>query len=524
MLLENKTERHNTHALSSNSSSNNHSYDFDIKNKNNKNKNQKEEENTSFNSQLNYIQINKINTILNKYNLIPHSNRKNSDINKLLVKEKDEKENTIIRKSFFAKNQKSILTNSDHQSTQKIKKKKNVQINNQNYNQSNSNSILNNIVNTNSKEKSEDINNNNNINSNNYLKNTETTKSENKIKNKKKEVIYAISYKNANKETRFNNIQKYIEDEKKIQNKKGTKKNKLIIYQQMPSSKNLLRSINKPQISFITKIYKNYGTNPFGYDMFSGMRLNVKNNLCFFTKKIIRQEEFYLMEKQLKIQKYEQLKKEVEEEKIPTFSSINTSSSNSSTDKKKQKIKGKTKSKSKKKPTKHKTKIKPKNFSKKKNFLPKYDNKPIRSISIHSRFSNEKSEERKTISSRTKVFQKIPNIKKTNSKNCIHRKVIGVNNYNKNSRKYSIMTRLHEKYFNKNGNNSNRNKIASSSSLRNINNNFRNNLLNINKNKENKENKDKPEELEEEKDKNNNSAIKDKDKEINEIDFKKFLE
>ena len=522
MILEKQNERHNTHALSSNSSSsNNHSYDFDIKNKGFRNKSIKDEENTSFNSQTNIRQIAKINSILNKYNLTPYASPINASINK--IKEKRE---SINRKSFFApKNQKSIITTSEAQSTQRKKKKKKVQINDKN--QTNT-SLLNanngNI--TNNKEKTEEQK-KDDIAYNNLM-HSETLKSENK--NKKKEVIYAISYKNTNKETRFNNIQKYLDDEKKLQ-KKGNRKSKLLIYQQANNSLNLIRSIEKPQISFITKINKNYyDTSLLGYDMFSGLRLNVKNNFCFFTKKLIRQEEFVQMEKQFKMKKYEQLKKEVEEEKIPTFSSINTSSSDSSTENKKEKIKSKSKPKTKKKSTKHKTKIKPKNLTKKKTNFPKYGNKPIRSISMHTRFSDGKSEEKKTPIRGTRIFQKIPNIKKTNPRNSIHRRVIDLkNNFNKNTKKYSIISRLHEKYFNKKGKNPknvknlNNDKIASSSSLRNMKSNFRNNLFNINKNNLRNIN-NRQLNLEEEKDKMNNSNIKDKDKENNEIDFKKFLE
>ena len=509
MILEKQNERHNTHALSSNSSSsNNHSYDFDIKNKGFRNKSIKDEENTSFNSQTNIRQIAKINSILNKYNLTPYSSPINLSINK--IKEKRE---SINRKSFFApKNQKSLITTSEAQSTQRKKKKKKVQINDKNQTNTSFFNVNNGNNTNNNKEKSEEQK--KDYIAFNNLMHSETIKSENK--NKKKEVIYAISYKTTNKETRFNNIQKYIDDEKKLQ-KKGNRKSKLLIYQQANNSLNLIRSIEKPQISFITKINKNYDTSLLGYDMFSGLRLNVKNNFCFFTKKLIRQEEFVQMEKQLKMKKYEQLKKEVEEEKIPTFSSINTSSSDSSTENKKEKIKPKAKTKTKKKSTKHKTKIKPKNLTKKKTNFPKYGN--IRSISMHTRFSDGKSEERKTPIRGTRIFQKIPNIKKTNSRNSIHRRVIDLkNNFNKNTKKYSIISRLHEKYFNKKGKNIknlNNDKIASSSSLRNIKSNFRNNLRNINNRQLN---------LEEEKDKMNNSNIKDKDKENNEIDFKKFLE
>jgi hypothetical protein len=121
--------------------------------------------------------------------------------------------------------------------------------------------------------------------------------------------------------------------------------------------------------------------------MFSGLRLNVKNNLCFYTKKLIRREEFIKIEKKIKKEKFEKLKKEVEDEKIPTFSSINSSSSNNSTTN--LKIKPKTKLKStnpKKKSKKHKTTKKIISSKKRKLYLPKY-NKPIRSISVHSKFS-----------------------------------------------------------------------------------------------------------------------------------------
>jgi hypothetical protein len=104
--------------------------------------------------------------------------------------------------------------------------------------------------------------------------------------------------------------------------------------------------------------------------MFSGVRLNVKNQCCFFTKKIIREDEYVVIEKQRKLQKYEKLKREVEEEKIPTFSSIDTSSSNSvKRVKAKGKVKSKTKSKTKKKNNLFKARIKPKNLAKKKKRL-----------------------------------------------------------------------------------------------------------------------------------------------------------
>ena len=179
MILEKQNERHNTHALSSNSSSsNNHSYDFDIKNKGFRNKSIKDEENTSFNSQTNIRQIAKINSILNKYNLTPYSSPINLSINK--IKEKRE---SINRKSFFApKNQKSLITTSEAQSTQRKKKKKKVQINDKNQTNTSFFNVNNGNNTNNNKEKSEEQK-KDDIAFNNLM-HSETIKSENKNKKK----------------------------------------------------------------------------------------------------------------------------------------------------------------------------------------------------------------------------------------------------------------------------------------------------------------------------------------------------
>ena len=458
-------QRHNTHALSSyNSSSNNHSYDFDNKTKTDKYiKPISIKENMI---QISNNQINKVNDILNKYNLISE-----------ISSNKEEKNLSKIKKR---------STLSDIQYSPRLKKKKN---------NNNSSSILNEV---NSKiipsskdkdkhevkleeQKTEEFI--NNINNNKF---TDSSKNDNKMKE-------LLTYKNNNRETRFNNIQKYIEDENKMKEKlKGRRKSKLFMYQQMNNSRNLVRSIKKPEISFITKIFKNFTMSVTkNYDMFSGLKLNVKNNLCFYTKKIIRREEFVIVEKKMNKEKYEKLKKEVEAEKIPTFSSINTSSSNNSISKLKIKAKTKLKSNLKKKTHKHKTLINKKNTKRKKLFLPKF-NKPLRSISVHSRFSNE--------SNKTRLTPKIPNMKHKYRKSNKLR-----NNVGKDTRKYSIITRLQEKFFNKKA--SSNTNIPNSSSLRNYMNSkspFKNNLLNINKITE--------------------EGNKDKDKEIGENDFQKFLE
>ena len=459
-------QRHNTHALSSyNSSSNNHSYDFDNKTKTDKYiKPISIKENMI---QISNNQINKVNDILNKYNLISE-----------ISSNKEEKNLSKIKKR---------STLSDIQYSPRLKKKKN---------NNNSSSILNEV---NSKiipsskdkdkhevkleeQKTEEFI--NNINNNNKF--TDSSKNDNKMKE-------FLAYKNNNRETRFNNIQKYIEDENKMKETlKGRRKSKLFMYQQMNNSRNLVRSIKKPEISFITKIFKNFTMSVTkNYDMFSGLKLNVKNNLCFYTKKIIRREEFVIVEKKMNKEKYEKLKKEVEAEKIPTFSSINTSSSNNSISKLKIKAKTKLKSNLKKKTHKHKTLINKKNTKRKKLFLPKF-NKPLRSISVHSRFSNE--------SNKTRLTPKIPNMKHKYRKSNKLR-----NNVGKDTRKYSIITRLQEKFFNKKA--SSNTNIPNSSSLRNYMNSkspFKNNLLNINKITE--------------------EGNKDKDKEIGENDFQKFLE
>ena len=264
-------QRHNTHALSSyNSSSNNHSYDFDNKTKTDKYiKPISIKENMI---QISNNQINKVNDILNKYNLISE-----------ISSNKDEKNLSKIKKR---------STLSDIQYSPRLKKKKN---------NNNSSSILNEV---NSKiipsskdkdkhevkleeQKTEEFI--NNINNNKF---TDSSKNDNKMKE-------FLTYKNNNRETRFNNIQKYIEDENKMKEKlKGRRKSKLFMYQQMNNSRNLVRSIKKPEISFITKIFKNFTMSVTkNYDMFSGLKLNVKNNLCFYTKKIIRREEFVALKK-----------------------------------------------------------------------------------------------------------------------------------------------------------------------------------------------------------------------------------
>ena len=449
-------QRHNTHALSSyNSSSDNHSYN----NENNKKKKKRSilsDDIIKKNEQIYNNNMNKINAILSKYNII-------------LNLSTNPPEKKISKK-------KKIILNNDDVSSKTIKKKRNLQIKNENT-LSASNSIINAKSSSNNKiviinkdktaKKIEEQKNNDN---NSYNKLNEALNQNN---NSKKDFLL---YKNNTKETRFNNIQKnLIDEENKIkQKKKFNSKNKLLFYQQENNSRHLLRSIKKSEISFITKESK------ILY-MSSELKYNVKNNICFYTKKIIKPEEFIQFEKKIKKEKYEKLKNEVlpEEEKIPTFSSIDSSSSNNTLTKIKSKGKSKSKLKSKKKKThiKQKQKIPQK---KKKLVLPKYTNinRPIRSISLRSKFSSESNRTQKT----NNLNNKIP--KRTNE------------------RKYSIISRLQDmnkKEIRKN--------IISSKDLRKKEENktpFKNNLLDINKPTE--------------------ENAQDKDKENREKDFKKFLD
>ena len=469
MLLE---QIHNTHVLSSlNSSSNDHTYEFENNNKNEKKliSPTNNKENLVIERFSNYHK-DKINEILNKYNIMPDrsSNKEEKNILKY-------KKGTI---------------NGDSQLSLKLKKKKNVQLKKKDFNGNNSLSKFNSISNSNNtiinKEKTENKIEEQKCDDINYNKFPETTRNNN---NKN-----FLSYKNSIGKTRFNNISKFLEVETKSQQrKKNNKSNRLLIYQQTNNPRNLLRSIKKPEISFFTKFYKSSSITT-NYDIFSDLRLSVKNNICFYTKKFVKKEEYAEIEKKMKKEIFVKLKKEIEEENIPSFSSIKTSSSNNST-KLKIKPKAKSKSKGKKKINKHKT-TKPK-LPKKKRLKLYKNNKSMRSTSVHSKFSNE--------SNKTRLTRKLSNMKSTNTKlkNQINEKNKEIN---QETRKYSVITKIQERFSNKRKISIN-NKIASSSSLRNVNNYkspFNNNLLNINK--------------------ISDDENYDKDKENREKDFKRFLE
>ena len=507
-------ESHNTHVISSaNSSSHNHSYELELANKNleNGNKNIKNEKKNTINTQLTQIQIERINDILSKYNL--SSSGKNS---KKINIDDDLKE----RLSKFEL---------------EINPEKINNIDNESYSDQDNTNIY-------------DINNKNESNFNKYHKLIGAINLKNITINNKNDSSYLLSFKPINRETRFNNINRYNEENiipKKI-NVVNTEK--LLNYQQIISPRNLIRQINKPKISFITKTYKTI-RNYFDHD--TGMRLNVINNYDFTTKLIIEQKikktqkGLSDIDKQLRIQNLENQnnKKEIEEEKIPTFSSINTSSSNSVTKvKPKGKEKGKARSKTiRKKNSKLKTKIKSKNLSKnKKQSLVSNNgrlrsismhskisgNNRLRSVSVHSKMSNEKSEDIKSANSKKNINNNGNNNINNSNKNILNIKKSNADSSNKYNNKYSrpsrdkkfsFISKIPQKYSCKvkNIKKIDKSQITSSNSLRNISNfnsPFKKNLLNINKITESDNNK------------LNSSANRDKDKLYNEKDFKKYLE
>ena len=481
-------ERHDTHALISNntSSSNNHSYEFDNKNNKNKKISKRNIESNLNEPKLSNIQIKKINSILSKYNINSEQSQIYEDLTKHQQKTDNNKEEeikldrNILSTKNFTGEQNNMTNNIQRTNKRKESKKQKRKKSKNNYNSNNTN-----------KE------NNTNINNEEQFKNNDEKKVELNNEEKKEEIKeepkyqdikynykkgknilkYSISYKNNIRDTRFNNIQKNIDEENKrklkLQKLNDKKENKLLIYQQINKQGNLVRSIKKPPISFVTKIFKSL------YDIRIETQIkqmeedpslfrSVKNEYGFYTKQIVRNKEYT---KKLKIAKYQKIKEELKDEKIPTFSSINTSSSNSF-------YKTKSKSKSKKKTSKNKTKIKSKNFNKKKpNLFTKYT-KPQRSISVYSKVSKEKSEEgKKSLSNKRKP--KIQNVKKKQTF-ISEKKLVGVN---KNIRKYSVVNRYRGKFSN------------IQKDLDKINENTKkNNILNIN------------------------------EKENNEIDFKKFLE
>ena len=98
-------ERHDTHVVSSiSSSSNNHSYDFENNINNKKTKkasakkiNLRNSQSVLNEPQLSSIQINKINSILNKYNITSEQTQKNGQLLKYKQRTEDYKEDQEIK-------------------------------------------------------------------------------------------------------------------------------------------------------------------------------------------------------------------------------------------------------------------------------------------------------------------------------------------------------------------------------------------------------------------------------------------
>ena len=350
-------ERHDTHALSDNSSSSNHSYQLDDKNKAYRKSIQKNgmKDNT-INKQLDN-QIKKINELINKYDINSEKNQKRRASMKSIKGNRNRNSIQAELKSQFFKscfNNNINIENEYFTSSNKDKEGK--------YN-------LNSIQTKNSIIDKEDRKNDiPNKNKDSFIKGNEINDNDLTIKenkeirdnndlNKKDMLIYSLSYKKVNRETRFNNIKKNKDD--KI--KKIDEKQKLLIYQHVYKSHNLIREIEKPGRSFITKISKLIYRNSFDDSDNQKLSLTVKNNFCFITKQNINTKTY---KRDIKFNNYQnqKIKKEVDDEKIPSFSSIESSSSDTYS---------KPKSK-KKKMEKNKMKIKSNNISKKKTKLYKY--------------------------------------------------------------------------------------------------------------------------------------------------------
>ncbi len=457
-------ERHDTHVVSSiSSSSNNHSYDFENNINNKKTKkasakkiNLRNSQSVLNEPQLSSIQINKINSILNKYNITSEQTQKNGQLLKYKQRTEDYKEDQEIKLDnniLTTKNNTGEANAHKKKESKKNKKKKPDKIQKDFFKENNKEKEINNENNKdNNKEeqkieeqKIEEVKKEETIKKeepkieDNYKK-IETIKNEDIKYDSEKSKNY-ISYKNNLRDTKFNNIQKIIDDEnrRKLRLKKlnNEGKEKLLIYQQVNKLNNLVREIKKPPISFITKIYKTLNQvmdEKYQKEMEEtyGLLLSVKNENGFYTKQYVRNKEYNRKVKQIKNQK---MKEELKDEKIPTFSSINTSSSNSL-------YKTKSKSKSKKKTIKNKGKIKSKNFGKKKQNIFSKTNKPQRSVSVYSRVSKEKSDEGKKSTNSKKRKILIPNVKKKQTY-VSDKKSAGVN---KNIRKYSVVNRYKGKF------------------------------------------------------------------------------
>jgi len=469
-------ERHDTHALSLSSlSSDNHSYDFGNKSKKNKKLIKRNIQNNLKETQLTNIQIKKINTILSKYNINSDKSIKTNTLTKHRESTENKKEEEIILN-------KNILSSKNFSDNNNITSNKDREKEKEKENKASSKKKRNIII---KKKKTE---------KNKKEINGDINKEEIKIEPQKKDggkkgvqkkeeqkdidpeneepskdddtknygLRCSISYKDCNRETRFNNIRKFIREEnrKSIKLKKNDN-NKLLIYRPVVKSDNLVRTIKKPPISFITKVFQDLNESKISshHEENVGICLNVTNNLFFITKQRIKNKDY---NKKIKILKYIRNK---EDDKIPSFSSINTSSSNG--------LHGsKSNSKSKKKTSKNIAKIKPKNIGIKNKTLYSKNYKSQKSMSLYSKYSREKNDEGlKSLSKRKKI---LPNVKK--KQNFVsERKIKGVN---KNIRKYSVTNRYQGKLNNL------KKEIEKINENAKLNNNNNNNNINYNNNNE----------------------------------------
>ena len=302
-------ERHDTHALSGDSSFNDHSYVFENKKVNNSKLNKSNSVNIIKKAQTNNIIIKNAKTTIN--------GKKSKNSRKIKNK---------INDSSIKKNQNINNTREEEKKNKYVPK-----INN-------NASYYNSLINRNKYRSSP-----NGYNVEIYQKYKHEEK-KNKVEKEKFGLKYNITYRENIRDTRFNNIQNYIDEENRKKLKENKSVPKLLIYRPVNRPQaNLVREIKKPSISFITKQYKEAkkkNTNSSRHKKEKPKICSVINNFCFFTKQ------------RTDIKKFEEMKKNLRlNEKNNSFSSLNSS---------------KSKSKTKRKGSKKKSIINLKNMSKKK--------------------------------------------------------------------------------------------------------------------------------------------------------------
>ena len=247
-----------------------------------------------------------------------------------------------------------------------------------------------------------------------------------------------ITYRVNNRDTRFNNIEfnEYLEEEKRRTIKLNDKRRKLLNYQEVnkPSS-NLVREINKPLISFITKTtrYKDR-KNKSKNKIIPPRIITVINHFCFFTKEKEKKKKKKIKKKI----KYNYNKNIVRKfEKRTTFSSMNSNQS---------RITSKSKSNPKNKKILKNTNIKPKITTTKKTItiLSKHrSGSSMPKIEPKQKKEEEKGSSKSLIKSKKSILE---NIKRKRGNSFFSDKQTNENKKDTNENKIDIRKNILENY------------------------------------------------------------------------------